>query len=102
MRASHMILPGWQDPSGFATSARQYVAFVQVCCREIPHLQISFVASARIYVMLVQLSAKNTKIAKLCGNAPRRSFAVQRRAGKFPNLVPFEELPRRWQVVERF
>lgn len=97
-----MILPGWQDPSGFAKSAGQYVAFVQLCCREIPHLHISFVASARISVMLVQPSAKNTNIAKLCGNAPRRAFAVRRRAGKLPNLVPFEKLARRRQVVERF
>ena len=96
-----MILPGWQDPSDFATSARQYVAFVQLCCREIPRSHLSFVASARISVMLVQPSAKNIKIAKLCGNAPRRAVAVRRRAGKLPNLVPFEKLPRRWHVVER-
>jgi len=97
-----MILPGWQDPSGFATSARQYVAFVQLCCREIPRLHISFVASARISATLVQPSAKNTSIAKQCGSPPRRVVAVRRPVGKLRNLVPFEKLRRRWQVVEWF
>lgn len=100
MRVSHMIPLRWQDPPDFATSARQYAAFVQLCCREIPSLHISFVASVRISVMLVQPSAKNTNIAKQCGNAPRRAVAVRRRAGKLPNLVLFEKLPRRWQGVE--
>ena len=97
-----MILPRWQDPSGFATSARQYVAFAQLCCREVPRLHISFAASARTSVMLVQPIVKNTKIAKLCANVLKRAVAVRRRAGKLPNLVPFEKLPRRWHVVERF
>ena len=89
-----MILLRWQDPSDFATSARQYAAFVQLCCRQSLRLHLRFVASARISAMLVQPSAKNIKIAKLCGNARRRAFAVRRRAEKLPNLVPFEKLPR--------
>jgi hypothetical protein len=32
-------------------------------------------------------SAKNTRIAKLCGNTPRRAFAVQRRAGNSQTVL---------------
>jgi len=101
-RASQTILPKWHNPSAFATSARQYVGVAQPCCREIRGLRISFAASARTSVMPVQTSAENTTMSKLCGNVPKRAVAVLRRAGRLPNLVPFERLRRTQQVVERF
>jgi hypothetical protein len=94
MKVSHMIFPRWQNPCVYATSADQYAAFAQRCSLKIRGLRINFAVSARIRVKLVRSSAENTITSKPCENAPRRACVARRRAGKSPNLVQFERLPR--------
>ncbi len=93
-RASHMTLRRWHNLSDFVTSARQCVAPAQPCCREIRGLRLSFAGSVPRSVMLVQPSARNSKMSKQCASVLKRVAVALRPAGKSPNPVPFAK-PRK-------